>query len=594
MENQNKDKKKSNKKNVVHRKDKLETMINDDIKSIEKSNHFLKYLTENIKDFLKISEIYTNKIQNLLAKFSQEEMAKKKITITDEEIGISDLLKSIITLVIEKINNMIEFANKFLIKDIEKGNKLESILNTKKNDILDTYSKQIAEIAQLNSDYHIEFSKYEDYLVKKHLGIQNQNEEKKENNNCDKNNSNNNKKNTKEIEQVDNTDSDDKNKVSKTREIQDKIMKYAQDSNDNVKKDLNYFFNLKKTSQEKIYQLSKGFGDSLIQGFFNEQQYYEKLASFNDTLAKKMEFIDKMELEGYKPILLNLKPYSLKFFPNKNNEKLGMNINEVKFIDYEKLYDIIMEIKNNALMMSEENLIKFEEIQKILYINHVIDSFFDNNYGEKIDKDKENGKPKITETDEQKLYKMKNYFEMDEIYRSSFIRHLNNKRVNGNLRINRKASEILGDLLFNLSKNAIKDKDYPLFKIVSFLSVTYYFMENNKKIYICKYLNSFPEFSNKQFWIDYLKAIIDDEFQKNNISDRSISDFAYSELKNMKSKKIHITIYSNIISLTKSMVDFGLKKDFIIEWLELVVNNILYIEESEKKEIINIINEDQH
>jgi hypothetical protein len=62
----------------------------------------------------------------------------------------------------------------------------------------------------------------------------------------------------------------------------------------------------------------------------------------------------------------------------------------------------------------------------------------------------------------------------------------------------------------------------------------------------------------------------------------------------MKSKKIHITIYSNIISLTKSMVDFGLKKDFIIEWLELVVNNILYIEESEKKEIINIINEDQH
>ena len=594
MENQNKDKKKSNKKNVVHRKDKLETMINDDIKSIEKSNHFLKYLTENIKDFLKISEIYNNKIQNLLVKFSQEEMAKKKITITDEEIGISDLLKSIITLVIEKINNMIEFANKFLIKDIEKGNKLESILNTKKNDILDTYSKQIAEIAQLNSDYHIEFSKYEDYLVKKHLGIQNQNEEKKENNNNDKNNSNNNKKNTKEIEQVDNTDSDDNNKVSKTREIQDKIMKYVQDSNDNVKKDLNYFFNLKKTSQEKIYQLSKGFGDSLIQGFFNEQQYYEKLASFNDTLAKKMEVIDKMELEGYKPILLNLKPYSLKFFPNKNNEKLGMNINEVKFIDYEKLYDIIMEIKNNALMMSEENLIKFEEIQKILYINHVIDSFFDKNYGEKINKDKENGKPKITETDEQKLYKMKNYFEMDEIYRSSFIRHLNNKRVNGNLRINRKASEILGDLLFNLSKNAIKDKDYPLFKIVSFLSVTYYFMENNKKIYICKYLNSFPEFSNKQFWINYLKAIIDDEFQKNNISERSISDFAYSELKNLKSKKIHITIYSNIISLTKSMVDFGLKKDFIIEWLELVVNNILYIEESEKKEIINIINEDQH
>ena len=593
MENQSKDKKKPNKKLFNHRKDKLEAMINEDIKSIERSRNFLKYLNEIVKDFSKFSDIYSNKIQTLLVRFSQEEMTKKKITITDEEIATSELLKSIISLVIEKINNMIQFVSQFLSKDIEKGNKLESTLNTKKNEFLENYSKQIAEITQYNSDYHIEFSKYEDFLMKKHLGIENKNEQKKENNNYDKNNSNNKKKNTKDIEQVDN--SNDNNNVLKTKEIQDKIMKFAQKSNDNIKKDLSYFFELKKTSEEQIYQLLKGFGDSLIQGFFKEQDYIENLVAFNDKLAKKMETIEKKELEGYKNILLNLKPYSLKFFPNNNNEKLEMNINDLKFIDYEKIYDIIMEIKDNALMMSEENLIKFEEIQKILYINHVIDSFFDKNYGEiKTDKDKEKekGKLKITETDEQKLYKMKNYFELDEIYRSSFIRHLNNKRVNGNLRINRKASEVLGDLLFNLCKNAIKDKDYPVFKIVSFLSVTYYFMENNKKVYICKYLNSFPEFSNKQFWIDYLKAIIDEELKKNNIVDKSISDYAYTELKNLKSKKIHVIIYSNIISLTKSMVDFGLKKDFITDWLELVINNILYIEESEKGEIMNIINEE--
>ena len=593
MENQSKDKKKQNKKQFNHRKDKLEAMINEDIKSIERSRNFLKYLNEIVKDFSKFSDIYSNKIQTLLVRFSQEEMTKKKITITDEEIATSELLKSIISLVIEKINNMIQFVSQFLSKDIEKGNKLESTLNTKKNEFLENYSKQIAEITQYNSDYHIEFSKYEDFLMKKHLGIENKNEQKKENNNYDKNNSNNKKKNTKDIEQVDN--SNDNNNVLKTKEIQDKIMKFAQKSNDNIKKDLSYFFELKKTSEEQIYQLLKGFGDSLIQGFFKEQSYIENLVAFNDKLAKKMETIEKKELEGYKNILLNLKPYSLKFFPNNNNEKLEMNINDLKFIDYEKIYDIIMEIKDNALMMSEENLIKFEEIQKILYINHVIDSFFDKNYGEiKTDKDKEKekGKLKIKETDEQKLYKMKNYFELDEIYRSSFIRHLNNKRVNGNLRINRKASEVLGDLLFNLCKNAIKDKDYPVFKIVSFLSVTYYFMENNKKVYICKYLNSFPEFSNKQFWIDYLKAIIDEELKKNNIVDKSISDYAYTELKNLKSKKIHVIIYSNIISLTKSMVDFGLKKDFITDWLELVINNILYIEESEKGEIMNIINEE--
>ena len=583
MENQTKDKKKANKKISNHRKDKLESMINDDIKSIERSRHLLKYLNEIVKEFSKLSESYISKIQTLFAKFSQEEMAKKKITITDEEIEVSDSLKIIVNFVIEKINKMIEMASQILNKDNEKGNKIESTLNTKKNEILDNYSKQITEIAQLNSDYHIEFSKYENYLMKKYLGIENQNEEKKENNSK--------KKNSKEIEQVDNTN--DTNNVLKTREIQDKIIKFAQDSNNNVKEDLKFFFELKKSSQEKILNLYKDFGNSLINGFFTEQNYMEKIKSFKDTLEKKLKSVDEMELQGYKHILLNLKPYSLKFFPNKNNEKLEMNINNVKFIDYEKLYEIIMEIKNNALMMSEENLIKFEEIQKILYINHVIDSLFDKNYGEK--KDKEKGKQKIAETDEQKLYKMKNYFDMGDIYRSSFIRHLNNKRADGNLCINKKASEILGDLMFNLSKKAIEEKDYPLFKIVSFLSITYYYKENDKKIYISKYLSSFPEFSNKQFWIDYLKAIIDDEFKNNNILEKSISDFAYTELKNLKSKKIHTIIYSNIISLTKSMIDFGINKDFITEWLNLVVYNILYIEDSEKAEIINIIdNEEYH
>lgn len=585
MENQTKDKKKSNKK--ASRKDLLESMINEDIKSIERSRHFLKYLNEIVKDFSKISDTYTNKLQTLLVKFTPEEMAKKKIVGSDET-EISELLKNIVVLVIEKINGMIQMIGSFSNKDIEKGNKLESSLNAKRNEALDSYSKQKAEIEQSNSDYHIEFSKYEDYLVKKHLGLEKLNEEKKENNNNDKSNK---KKNNKEVEQVNN--SNDSNNLSKTKEIEDKLNKLVLDSNINTKKNLKYFFDLKNASLEKIYSLSKGFVDSLIQGFFREQNYSEKIVSFNEKLAGKMKILGEVELEGYKPLLLDIRPYSLRFFPNKNNEKIDMNMNEEKTtINYEKLYDIIMEIKNSALLMSEDNLIKFEEIQKILYINHIIDSLFNKNYGEKTDKEK--GNQKHPETDEQKLNRIKKYFIMDNIYSSSFIKHLNNKRVNGNLCINKKASEFLGDLLYNLCERAIKEKDYPVFKIVSFLSITYYYMEKNKKIYICKYLNSFPEFSDKQFWIDYLKAIIDQDLKKGNDTDKTISEFSYNELKNLKSKKIHICIYSNIISLAKSMIDFGLKKDFIIEWLNLVVANILYIDENEKKDVINIINEEQH
>ena len=59
----------------------------------------------------------------------------------------------------------------------------------------------------------------------------------------------------------------------------------------------------------------------------------------------------------------------------------------------------------------------------------------------------------------------------------------------------------------------------------------------------------------------------------------------------MKSKKLNICIYSNIFSLTKVMLDFNLKKEFILEWLNIVVANILYIDDSQKEEIIRIINE---
>ena len=60
----------------------------------------------------------------------------------------------------------------------------------------------------------------------------------------------------------------------------------------------------------------------------------------------------------------------------------------------------------------------------------------------------------------------------------------------------------------------------------------------------------------------------------------------------MKSKKLNICIYSNIFSLTKVMVDFKLKKEFIVEWLNIIVDNILYIDDTQKKEIIRMINEE--
>ena len=41
------------------------------------------------------------------------------------------------------------------------------------------------------------------------------------------------------------------------------------------------------------------------------------------------------------------------------------------------------------------------------------------------------------------------------------------------------------------------------------------------------------------------------------------------------------------------MTDLDLKKDFIIDWLNNVVDNTFYLEETEKNEIINLLNNEE-
>ena len=171
MENQSKDKKKGNKKNSNQIKEKLENMINEDIKSIEELRHFLKFLNEFIKDFAKLSETYLNKLNPLIMRLSEEELTKKKMTNTDE-IVFSNLMRKILNLLTTKLSKMLKMFSDFSIstnKDKEKSSKLEYILNSKKNELLDNYLKQSSEK---------EYSDYEDYLTYKHLRLIKEKEEK--------------------------------------------------------------------------------------------------------------------------------------------------------------------------------------------------------------------------------------------------------------------------------------------------------------------------------------------------------------------------------------------------------------------------------
>ena len=587
MDNQVKEKKKQNKKNYNPLKDKLDSIINEDIKSIDRSRYFLKYIIEIIKDFLKISESYNNKLKSFLIKLLPEELAKKKIN-TDEEIEISKYFQNIIQLICLKITNMTTILSEYTlssVKDIDKKSKLESTLNNKKNEFLDNYLKQTNELDNLNKEYEKEFSEYEDYLTNKYSGLLTKmNKEKEKDNKKDKEKEKDKNKDKKNNKKNDTNHINDIDNFAKTKEIQDKLMMRIENLNSNIEENFKYFDEEKIESQKKIYDFSKIFLDSVLKGFFAQNEYTKEINEISKIIDEKKtsEKTNKKNGNKIEGFLSVFQPYSLKFIPNKVKDTLDINSignGLTKDLTYEKILSIINEIKSNELLMCEEDIEKSDEIKKIVDIEQYIDSLFENDFGDKENEEKKN----------LLFQNIKDNFKLGVIYRLAFVQYLNNKRAKGKLQINRKASENLGNILLNISKYTMKEKDYSLFKIISILSMTYYFVEDDKKIYISTYINKCEELTNKQFWIDYLKTSIDDDLKKSNDLEKPLSEYSYKELKNMKSQKINILIYSNIFSISKLMVDFKLSKEFVIEWLNIVVDNILYIEDAQKKEIIQLL-----
>ena len=359
METQVKEKKKISKKINNPQKDKLESIINEDIKSIDNSKYFSKFLIEIIKDFIKKTEEYNNKLQILLTKLSSEELSKRKI-VENNEIKISNLFKDIIKLIINKINKMLKSLSdtiSYNSKETEKKIKIEVILNNKKHEFFEKYLKQISDTEMLNKKFLKEYSNYEDYLIYKNASS------------IDKSNENN-KKDKNEFEQLDYIN--DNNNIKITKDIQDKLINYINDSNNNIKENLQYFSNEKILNQEKIFTYLNIFFNTILKGFFKENNFTNDINSLNKYLEEMNESRIK-EINNLKineDLLFKIESYSLKCL-NIEKQNLDLKMNEVRLLkqlNYKKIYNIMKEIKDNQLIINKKDMGKYEEIEKIVYI----------------------------------------------------------------------------------------------------------------------------------------------------------------------------------------------------------------------------------
>jgi len=535
----------------ISKREIFDSLLSNKLNSIEESKQFIKFLIDILKDFVKRSEKYSTKLSNLSAKLSLDEIIKKKI---DNEIEIKILtnIGKTISYISESIEKMVKNINEqIIIKDSNEKKNMEFFTNltNKKNDFVNKYQKHELLNDLCHSKYYKEYAEYEAYLTNKLISKDN----------------NANQKNEKKC----------KDNIESLVESQKTLLKQIKTSNDYTLDLLKKSFIEEYSSQEKVYIYSSNFLEYVDEVFFNKKENTQYIELKNCIEKDKINNIPpekRLESEECTELLFNMKCYSLKFYDNQSEN------------NYYKILNIIDQLKNKELLLSEEDKIKIEIISNKVYMRNNIDRLFDDNY-DNIEKSHIIEERSI----KSKIEKLLN---QDREYRISFILYLNNKRAAGKLDLSKKAFETMGNYLYIVNNYAVKEKEYLYFKTITLLSETYFYrdIKNKEKIYLTTYIKNTPEFTEQQFWIAYIKEIINNDLKRYEELKKPLCDYSYDEIKNMKSKKIHLSIFSNIFSLIKVLLDFDLKKDFIIEWLNYIVEKILYITDDEKNEIINLVN----
>ena len=558
-------KKKAQNKPSSNNKDIFNSKISNHLKSIENSRLFIKFLVEIIKEFLKLSEKYSIKLESIASKLTSDEISKKKIDKFGE-IPLLEYIKKSISLISERINKMSKNINDYiLVIEAEKINKTDFNIKNKKNENVDLYQKYEAFNDICHNKYFQKMSEFEDYLDQKYLNDKNKNNKS----NC---------KNDKKL----------KSMGENLLEVQKGLLKQINSSNEHITKILKNSFTEDYLNHQKIYNYTINFLENINEALYQKKENGNiDINSFVKNIEKEKNSEktaeQNFEKEECSNLLFKNKYYSLKCLINEQEDKSEDTLSGINF---EKILYIFEEMQNKELLINDEDKNKIEKIKNIIYIQKNIDILFDDKH--LINQKNED---KIKEETNAIKTKIEDLFKLDKIYRKAFIQYLNNKRVEGKLDLSIKSIEILGNYFNTLNNYIIEHKDYFLFKILILLSMTYYFNDkNDKKIFLSKYIINCNEFTKEQFWIDYLKEAINNDLKGNEELKKPIIEYSYKEIKNFNSNKIHICIYSNIFSLIKMMIDLKVKKKFIIEWLNIVKDNIFFITEEEKNEIINLIN----
>ena len=312
----------------------------------------------------------------------------------------------------------------------------------------------------------------------------------------------------------------------------------------------------------------------------------------NDNMNIKTYKIEQLHIDKYQSKILNKAKiqnvtYSIDITNVQNFSKFSINnltnltylTNNIKSFFIKDNDDI-----NEDINFSQLNKIDLLGLAKKLYHNFkMIDkSDYDikseeeklnvKNYSDKLllmkkfkKKDKYN--EKITSEEKKKLFALVVKKENREI----FLSRLDKIRFFGNFEYPKK---IFDDIvkIFKIILDQIEvGKDLYVFEICIILSLTFYYIDKDQKVYIYNFIKTHNIFKSEEMWRSYISFNIEDKIDKFNELQYRMEINDKQRKNELNKEKYDEIIFSQIITITKNMCDF----DFDIDKTEIIINEFI-------------------
>lgn len=544
--------KSSNNSNENHL-NQIKQIISSQSDEIQRIQEFSINIGEIYNEYINLSKEFSKKLENLAIKLKP-----------DGNSFIDQLVQAFQSILLFKSNSINEKCEEMI-------NQFNNVKN--KNDIGDYEYETFKHFNEVYVDqynktmdsYKIYISgveSYEDYLINKELGlikednIINLNTINALNKICNYNKNNGNNFNNSNFHKL----------FDNHKEVflnQQKFVNNVRACNDILKNLFDYFSCEKNKLREKIFNYFNSFNESILSCLQKQKEtcLNQKLLFQSLNIKNNLTELEDKELKSH---FLKPNPYSLKCLKldedeeeeKKENEMNNNKFNSKKKLSKEQALHILQTFRNNHLLLNGQDKTKEKEEYKKQEISDIIDILFNKTFS-------------YNNSHQQKLISLLN----DKIYQLYFLKLLNKYRTKGKFILNKIALKNLGYLFQYLNELIIKNADINLFKLFFIMSLTFYYQdtESYKKYYLLKFIENHQHFKQKKFWENYLSGLIDFDLESNN-KEENIQDINYF-------------IFSNIISVTKSMTDFHLGKDFINEFLEEITKNKYNLNEEQKIQI---------